>query len=366
MSILIGIYNEEILKDVVRQQNKDYLIPIIKELNMRNTLPNLVVQTIEEYDDKGEVLTMDKLMEHIQKRGYKSKAMVSSTLSVLRDYLAIIVIEYKNKVIRLSKDTDFEKGGFFYVPEEKVEKYVPLVKFDKDVLKDMVLRDNKAYLIQTIESLDKKNTLPNLVVQIIEEYDNKSEVLTMQKLLEELADKGYRSSGAVNTTLTVLRDYLNLIVTEGSVKNRIIRLVAPKHVEKNIVKTIQEDVITKDLENIEKSKIGTDKAYRFVSTEQLLDISKYGKIVPSPRKDVIEGMATFVTTDIVNIIEIVQPMDYDCKEGFILTLDIKGINFKPDPNYIGESNMWSWYTTEEISAQNIIDIEHLHKSDQCE
>lgn len=307
MGILTGIYNEEILQDIVRKEGKEYLIPHIIELNIKNTLPNLVVKTIEEYSNKCKVLTMDKLMSRVKEKGYSSRPIVGNTLSILRDYLALVIIE-DSKIIRLSTNTDFEKGGYFYVPE-KVVNHDILAMFDKDILKYMVLRDDRLYLIPIIESLDKENTVPNMIIQIIEEYDNKGLVLTSQKLSERLAEKGYKTTGIVDSTLIVLRDYLRIIVSGGPAKNRIIRLILPTHIKGITIEEIEKTVII-ELKNL---------FYKFGLIPERIDI-----IHDQNMANVYIGINSVGIYDVVNIDTIVDKIK-NLKEESIKNKVIKNL-----------------------------------------
>lgn len=84
----------------------------------------------------------------------------------------------------------------------------------EEMLKETLIQEDKLYFVRMLDSLDKRNTLPHTILQIIEDYDRRGEILTRSKLIDNLKEKGYKYSGEVDSTLTILRDYLNAIVME--------------------------------------------------------------------------------------------------------------------------------------------------------
>lgn len=219
---IMNILDKEKLKETFIQQGKLTLVRILDQLDKRNTLPYYVIQIIEDYDKRGEILTRYKLIYNLNAIGYKKSSDIDSTLMILRDYLNVIVMGAGlDKTIRISRPSDFEKGGYFYVGQSSEEKY----NYDKEILKDTFIKQDKRYLVKILDALDNRNTLPYLVIQIIEDYDNRGEILTRSKLIDNLKEKGFKwGAGQADSTLTILRDYLNIIVM-GPGKDRTIRLI---------------------------------------------------------------------------------------------------------------------------------------------
>lgn len=115
--------------------------------------------------------------------------------------------------------------------------------------------------------------------------------------------------------------------------------------------------------------VSYEKVYRFVNKKQLDQIFADKAIKPTFRRDIIEEKAVFVTPIKGVIHETIQPYDYQGEEGYILTIDGRGLEFfnegydssVDEENKILSCRELGWYTTEDILIESILDIEFLPK-----